>query len=174
MDAESILESVAEIAVSLAGFAGIIGAFAGERLRQSDPEIWLPFWAMISTSLTVLFGALLPFLPHYLGASDRVAWAASSAFLTIATACNIVFFIPRILRAQRDGILGRIPALEVPLRISTLLLLISQAVNTVGLGLDQSTGGFLIGLYLALLMAGLDFVFLLFVLGRAPGRPPTV
>ncbi len=93
------------IGVSLAGFAGIIGALAGEKLRPAEPEVWLPFWVMISSGLSIVFAALFPFLPYYLCAADRVSWAASSAFVTILTACNLAFFTPRFLRAQRDGVL---------------------------------------------------------------------
>jgi hypothetical protein len=174
LDAESTLESVAEIAVSLAGFAGIVGALAGEKLRPTHPEVWLPFWVMISSSLGVVFAALFPFLPHHLGATDSVAWAASSAVVTVMTACNLAFFTPRILRAQRDGVLARILAFDVPLNLSSLLILVSQVLNTLGVGLPRSAGGFLIGLYLLLLLAGLNFVFLLYVLSRTPSRPPAV
>jgi len=48
MHAESLLEAIAEIGVALAGFAGIVGALAGEKLRPEDPGLWLPFWVMIS------------------------------------------------------------------------------------------------------------------------------
>jgi len=174
LDAESTLESVAEIAVSLTGFAGIVGALAGDKIRPTHPEVWFPFWVMIASSLGVVFTALFPFLPHYLGASDNVAWAASSAFLTVLTACNLAFFMPHILRAQRDGVLARILAFDVPLNLSSLLILISQVLNALGVGLPQSAGGFLVGLYLLLLVSGLNFVFLLYVLSRAPDRPPAV
>jgi hypothetical protein len=115
MDAESTLETVAEIGVSLAGSAGIVGALAGDRLR---------------------------------------------------------YFLPRILRSQRDGVFSRVPAVDVPLHASSLAILVSQLLNTLGIGLPQSAGGFFIGLYLLLLISGLDFVYLLYVLGLTSGGPP--
>jgi hypothetical protein len=48
MDAESLLEAIAVIGISLACFAGIVGALAGEKLRRANPQVWLPFWVMIS------------------------------------------------------------------------------------------------------------------------------
>lgn len=172
MDAASTLETVAEIGVSLAGFAGIIGALAGGRLRPAHPEVWLPFWAMISSSLLIVFAALFPFLPHGLGAPENLSWAASSAFVAVLTATNLAFFMPRILRAIRAGVFARIWALSVPLDLSALLVLGTQVLNTLGIGLAQSAGGFLVGLYLLLLIAGLNFVFLLLVLGRTGDVPP--
>src|ERR1700758_2175061 len=104
MYAESILEAIAAIGVSLAGFAGIVGALAGARLRPADPGLWLPFWVMISGGLSLVFAALFPFLPYYLGARDHVLWAPSSAFATVLIACSLAFFTPRFLRARRDGV----------------------------------------------------------------------
>lgn len=173
MDAESfLLEAVAEIGVSLAGFAGIIGALAGEKLRRADPEVWLPFWVMISGGLSIVFAALFPFLPHYLGAPDRVSWAASSAFVSILTACNLVFFSPRFLRARRDGVLARTLAFSVLMHVISFFLLVSQVLNALGVGLAQSAGGFVSGLYLMLLISALNFVFLLYVLVGPRRGPP--
>lgn len=172
MDAESILETIAMIGVSLAGFAGIVGELAGEKLRPADPEVWLPLWVMISGSLSIVFAALFPFLPYHLGAPDRVSWAASSAFVTVLTACNLAFFTPRFLRAQRAGVLARRRAFDVLFYLSSFFLLVSQVLNTLGVGLLQSVGGFLIGLYLMLLISALNFAFLLYVLGGPRRGPP--
>lgn len=171
MDGESTLETVAEIGVSLAGFAGIIGALAGERLRPAHPEVWLPFWAMIASGLAVVFAALFPFLPYRLGAPENVSWAASSAFVAVLTASNLAFFMPRILRAIRNGAFPRIWAISIPLDLSPLLVIVTQVLNTLGIGFSQSAGGFFIGLYLLLLISGLNFVFLLYVLGRTRDAP---
>ncbi len=172
MDAQSTLETIAEIAVTLAGFAGVAGALAGEKLRPANPMIWLSFWVMISSSVGILFCALFPFLPYHLGASEPVAWAVSSGVVTIVTACNLAFFMPRILRAKRDGSLRAIPAFAIPLDLISLVVLASQVFNALGIGLGQSAGGFLIGLYFLLLTAALNFVQLLYVLERTPGNPP--
>ncbi len=166
MDAESfLLEAIAGIGVSLTGFAGIIGALAGEKFRHADPELWLPFWVMISGGLGIVFAARFPFLPYYLGAPVRVLWGASSAFVVILTACNLVYFAPRCLRAQRDGVLARTFAFSVLMHVISLLLLISQVLNVLGVILPRSAGGFLLGLYLMVLVSALNFVFLLYVLG---------
>ncbi len=172
MDAGSTLETIAQIAVALTGFAGIAGALAGEKLSPANPEIWLTFWAMISSSLGVLFAALFPFLPYLLGASDNITWATSSACILAFTACNLAFFMPRILRAQRDGTLPIVLGFVVPLNVSPLLVLVSQLLNVLGVGLRQSAGGFLVGLYLLLLIAALNFASLLYYLFRVRGRHP--
>jgi hypothetical protein len=113
-------------------------------------------------------------LPHYLGASDTVAWATSSSLVTIVTACNLAFFLPPIQRAKRDGSLVAIPAFEIPLNLIPLSIIVSQTLNALGIGLRQGAGGFLVGLYLLLLLTALNFVQLLYVLDRTPetAEPP--
>ena len=172
MDAEDTLGILAQIGVALAGFAGIVGALAGEKLRPMHPEVWLPFWALISSGLGVVFVALFPFLLHYFGAPDNIVWAASSAFLFVLAATNLAFFLPRILRASRNGVFRRIRTVAIPVDSASFLVLVTQALNTVGIGFAQSVGGFLVGLYLLLLMSVLNFAFLLYVLGRTPDGPP--
>ena len=167
MDAESTLEAIAQIAVSLTGFAGIAGALAGEKLRPTNALIWLSFWAMISSSVGVLFAALFPFLLHHLGASDRVTWVASSVVVAALTVCNLAFFLPRIFRAKRDGSLVAIRAFNIPLDICPAVVVGSQVLNALGVVLGQNAGGFLVGLYVLVLIAVLNFVQLLYVLDYA-------
>jgi hypothetical protein len=94
------------------GFAGIVGALAGEKLRPADPGLWLPFWVMISGGLSLVFAALFRVLAYYVGARDHVLWAASSAIVTVLTACSLAFFVPRFLRARRGGFLAGLLAFD--------------------------------------------------------------
>ena len=89
----------------------------------------------------------------------------------IVTASNLAFFLPRILRAARTGTFRRIPTIAIPIDLTSFLVLATQALNATGVGFAQSVGGFLIGLYLLLLISALNFAFLLYVLGRAPDVP---
>ncbi len=61
---------------------------------------------------------------------------------------------------------------DVSLHLISYLLLISQVLNTLGIGLPQSVAGFLVGLYLMLLISALNFMFLLYVLGYPRRAPP--
>lgn len=170
MDTQSVLETIAEVAVTITGFAGIVGAVAGDKLHPTHPEVWLPFWAMISSGLCILFAALLPLLSSQLGAPDPVTWAASSLLVVTLTVGNLVFFMPRIRRAQRESSFPRLRAISVPLDLSSVAIVVSQGLNALGVGLEQSAGGFLIGLYALLFTSGLNFVFLLYVLALEPRR----
>ncbi len=165
MEAEGTLEVIAEISIAFIGFAGIVGALAGGRLRPDQPHVWLPFWAMIEVGLGTLFAALFPLLPYHLGLPDQQVWSASSGLLVILIACHLVFMSPRFLRAVRDSPL-RLPAIVIPARLALVIAFVSQLLNAIGIGLPQSAGGFLIGLYSLLLLSGLFFVHLMFVLVR--------
>lgn len=168
VNASDALDAIAQIGVALAGFAGIVGALAGEKLRPRQPEVWYPFWALISSGLGVVFAALLPFVLFQFELGERVAWTGSSAFLLVLTAGNLAFFLPRILRSARLGVFRRIPIITVPIDSACVLVLVTQALNVLGVGFAQSVGGFLVGLYLLLVVSTLNFAFLLYVLGRAP------
>jgi hypothetical protein len=172
MNADSTLEAIAQIGIALAGFAGIVGALAGEKLQSGHPEVWYPFWALISSGVGVVFASLFPFLLYHFDAPDRVIWAASSALVFLVTTTNFGFFLPRILRAARSGRFRRIRVVAIPVDVANVLVIATQALNTVGLGFEQSAGGFLIGLYLLLFVSVLNFAFLLYVLletGEASG-----
>ena len=70
------------------------------------------------------------------------------------------------------GFLAKTPAFDVLLYLLSFTLLFSQALNTLGVGLPQSAAGFLVGLYLMLLISALNFVYLLYVLAYPRHGPP--
>ena len=166
MEAEGTLQVVAEISIAFVGFAGIVGALAGGRLRPSQPHVWLPFWVMIEGGLGTLFAALFPVLPYYLGLSERQVWASSSSLVVILIVCHLLFMSPRFIRAFRDQSWVRLWALDILVQASLLIALLTQLLNALGIGLQQSVGGFLVGLYFLLLISGLNFAYLIFVLVR--------
>ena len=167
MDPQGTLEVVAEISIAVTGFAGIVGALAGEKLKPDHPSVWLPFWAMIEFGLVTLFAALLPLLPHYLGATDRVIWVVSSGSVAVFLVCHLLVVFPHFMRAEREGSRVRVLALDVPITASLFFVLVSQLLNAFGFGLQQSAGGFLIGLFLLLVVSGLNFAYLMYVLVRS-------
>jgi len=168
LDTQSTLETIAQIAISLAGFAGIVGALAGEKLRPGHAEVWLPFWAMIWSGLGLVFGALAPQVLGAFGLPENVTWSASSALLLVLTTVNLAFFLPRILRATRAGTFRRIRMVAYPLDAACFAVIATQLLNALGLGFARSAAGFLLGLYLLLFVSSMNFGFLLYVIGRPP------
>jgi len=168
MDMQGTLETIAQVGVTLAGFAGIVGALAGDKLRPAHPEVWLPFWAMIASGVGLVFGALAPQILDAFGFREHVVWSASSAFVFLLTGGNLLFFLPRILRAARDGRFRRIPAIAHPLDFTCFVVMATQLANALGIGFSQSAAGLLLGLYLLLFVCSMNFAYLLYVIGRAP------
>ena len=86
---------------------------------------------------------------------------------------HVVFMLPRFARARRSGSWpGSVRVLDIATPVSFLLAFISQIFNALGIGLPQSAGGFLIGIYLLLLISGLNFAFLMYVLVRPGDESP--
>jgi len=81
--ASNVLTVVAEIAIALAGFAGIVGAFRQRGLEAFEPHDVLRLRYMLLVACGTLGAALLPFVPYYLAASPTRTWAVSSAVLAV-------------------------------------------------------------------------------------------
>ena len=87
MESADILQTIAEIAMGLAGFGGI-AAGLGYRARgdwSDDDQVRL--MGMADTSLLVVFAALLPFVVHHLSATDP--WRVSAFIVLPLLAINL-------------------------------------------------------------------------------------
>ena len=81
MPSAEVLTVLAEIAVALAGFTGIVVAFRQQGHREFFPHEYVRLQYMLVVACTLLFFALLPFLPHYLGLSNFSVWGVSSGVM---------------------------------------------------------------------------------------------
>ncbi len=93
-------------------------------------------------------------LPYYLGAADWLVWATSSGFVLLLFGCHAAFMGPHFLRALRSPSYVRLGASDFFLRLAFLIVVVTQVLNTIGVVLPHSAGGFLIGLYALLLVCG--------------------
>jgi len=79
LQAEEVLTVVAEIAIALAGFTGIVVAYRQRGLEEFLPHELIRLRFMLGVACTTLLFALLPFVPHYCGLSPTANWVASSS-----------------------------------------------------------------------------------------------
>jgi hypothetical protein len=95
--ASNVLTVVAEIAIALAGFAGIVGAFRQRGLEAFEPHEALRLHYMLLVACETLDAALLPFVPHDLATSPTRTWALSSAVLAVGLLGHLLLLCRRTL-----------------------------------------------------------------------------
>jgi hypothetical protein len=165
MEAEGTTQVIAEIAVAFIGFAGIVGALARGQLRPDRRHTWLGFWTMIEFGLAMLLAALLPALLYHLGSESTQIWRISSSVFAVFLMAHLSLVTPRYVRARR-GVrwpIG-IHVLDIALFILLLMAFVSQILNAMGIAFTTPVGGFLIGLYLLLVLSGFNFALLVYLL----------
>jgi len=153
MESDGVLLSIAEVAIALAGFGGLVTGL-GYRARG----VWTAadqgrLLVSASISLAVVFGCLLPYVVHHLGA--LAPWrVASLAFLPAPAA----FFLLQIWVNLRG-----VPAefSKVAAVLITLMQLIAIVLLTItALGRAASHG---LGFYLAAVLSMLFAAAVLFL-----------
>lgn len=152
MEHRDTLLTLAEIAVALAGFTGIVGAL-GRRGADASREIsWLRLRAMLEVSLRNAAFALLPIPFLGVASSETAIWRiASGAYLVVVPA--YILFRRRQANAAAVG-----QALSGPLLILLPLSLLACVANVLGLGGPHAFSLYLSSLLLGLVTAGMLFL----------------
>lgn len=157
IEASDELLTISELAIGLAGFAGVVVAFADRgELRQSDRY---RFIGLFSQALTVALLSFVPFGFHHAGQVGGAIWRASSGVA-------IVFFL---FHAWLIGVRVRpefssaeaVPRFAAP-TLSTLAMinLLLQLMNLAGWPLAPGPLLYLIGLLLWLTVPAFFFATL--------------
>ena len=160
MQGEGFLLAIAQIAVTLAGFSGLVLAIRGappttSHLRDTRSLSW-----MFGTSLRALFMALLPLLLASFRLPDRLVWTVGTLVMGVFM---IVFGVAMALSGRRLTRLGHRPRVRYfPMADDVPAF---GVWFFVGFGSDSSFGGLIV----CLLMSALSLVVFLVVLARAAG-----
>jgi hypothetical protein len=162
MQGSEVLTVSAEIAVALAGFSGIVVA-----LRQRGLEAWPAHEVqrlrnMLELSALSTLFAMLPFLPHYLGASNEQTWSFCSFALSAGLAALVVFTVRRTSPAVREKLNRNWFHAYIS---GTAVVIAVLLVNGIGLTRPPQLGMYLLGLGWTLFFAFSLFIRL--VLGGA-------
>lgn len=167
------LHAIAEFAIGLAGFSAIalmlgsrdsaIAQLIGLRSRGLDRSNASVVRSMIISALAPGFLAFVPLLMFHFGLDGPNLWRISSTIFIIG-AIAIAWPITRLQhrhKANPEG--GYRPKLLPPLLWSLLLLaLLSNLINVTGIPLASAVGPYLLGLWLTLLISGVQFVIIVF------------
>jgi hypothetical protein len=152
MHIADVLITIAQVAVSLAGFSGLIAA-----IRTAAPDGWHPrdIWSlswMLGASIGALVLALLPLWLSLFHWSDELVYRASSAvaFLYIGTFVSVMVWAGRRLTVR--GYPPRVPIFPAAI---TLLLGFSALATAAGAAgwLDGAVAPVYVGSLIGLLVA---------------------
>jgi hypothetical protein len=178
MEEQEFLLGIAQVAVTLAGFSGLVVAIRGA--PPSDwhaRDIWSLSW-MFGTSFGALFLALLPLVLRWFHLRDDRIWIIASLVMSLSV---VLFSAAMVSWGHRLTKSGHPPRVRIFPTLARLLLVLSATLAGAGaLGVFPRLriGFFMLGLVTCLLVAALSLVVFLVVLARAAaggarlGKPP--
>ena len=167
MQDDGFLLAIAEIAVTLAGFSGLVVAIRGARPTAWHPrDIW-SLSAMFGASLGALFMALLPMVLTFLRVREGMVWTVANLVMCVFL---VGFALALAVSGRRLSKLGHRPRVRYFPAVTTSLLVVAGLLSGLaGLGIfSHSRIGFVVlGLMGCLLISALSLVVFLVILARS-------
>jgi hypothetical protein len=162
MQASEELLTIAELAIALAGFSGVVVAF-GHQGELNAIDRWR-FFCLLSLSVGAAVMAFLPSVLHLQGISGASLWRVSSMIFLVVSIPYYVVVLPRLMRAARE--LDAVPP-RTYLTTAFFLTALNLALllcNAVGWPYSPGAAFFISALIVWLVIASMFFGIL--VLGR--------
>ncbi len=161
LQGSDVLTILAEIFVAFAGFTGIVAVLGQRSEGKWRPVDVLRFQILLETSLVGLVLSVAPFSFYYFGVAEAVTWGSGSALLAIYISSALLRATrnQRRLRATHDP--DFVPGVRLFLVILAVPVVATLILNSIGIGLQQTFPGFLVGLIYDLIMCCAMFVLLL-------------
>lgn len=154
MLSEGLLLAVAQIAVALIGFSGVVTTLGHRRGTKWTAAELLQLRTQVEPSIVALFGALVPSTLALVVESPTSVWRISNAVLAVL---GLLAFIRYQYRTHRSPTLWSQKVLAV-VAILALSGLILGALNLV----TKHEFTFMVGLWVALVVGVHNFALLLF------------
>lgn len=158
------LLAIAEIAVALIGFSGLIFVFRSRDITELEARDLSAIAMIVSAGALALTFALVPVPLSHLGLPEPTFWRLCSALFGVTLLGSVLVFALVNRRLARSGHAERTPVLN---RV-TPLLAFATAVLLLAAGLGALPPGpavYLLGLVVCILLC-LAFVALLLVVAR--------
>lgn len=160
MSPEDVLMSIAEIAIGLAGFSGLVAAF-GQRPGQAwkgDQKARIIFLIILS------FGMIISALPPYAmsGISDSPALVWGVPMVAYSTVTNLLL-VYWIVLSRRHGYKLQFPLVSIPIVSGAAVLQVAVLLSGLGVILPYSPTLFVFGLLSILLFGANMFLALLHI-----------
>jgi hypothetical protein len=154
MDSEALLQTHAEVAVALAGFASVVAALR----RPLSPFARQRFLSLLALAMIQILGCLLPLWSVSIFPSTATAWRTLSAVLLGLSAARMWWLVVLPSRALGQGTLAILNPLASRLIWGAgLVALLLLVLNVVGFPASPS-----FNVYYAALLATLMVGFALF------------
>ena len=147
--------------MAFAGFTGIVATLGQRSEGKWRPVDVIRFRALLEASLAGLILCVLPFGFHHFAVAEAITWGICSGLLAVyATTYMLRVTRQQVkLRASEDP--DFVPGVRLVLLFLTGVVVPTQIMNTVGIGLEHTFSGFLVGLIYLLVLCSAMFVLLL-------------
>lgn len=167
VNGEEALLTTAEVAITLAGFTGIVAVLGRRGHGEWQPQEQLRLAMLLVSSFAAVLFAMLPIALLGLRVSEAGSWAISSAVLGLSIAVAHPTVVHFLRRLPAEAV-----AAEFPRSLGLFVLVVSSLVasllllNVVGFPFEQEFGPYFLGLLWLLALSAIQFVRLLAV-GRS-------
>jgi hypothetical protein len=167
---ETILNTLAEVAITLAGFSGVVVAFRLRGAHSWSPTELRILWLLIGDSFLVLFFSLLPFPLAIANWSDDALWGICNALL------GSWFIIGNLLALRgerRDRAARQLITVPVITPIFYIVVLVALAMGVVlclsalDLLVPRGQAVYVLGLIVLLAFAAVEFLFFIGLVSRS-------
>jgi hypothetical protein len=156
-DASTILTSVLEVAIGIAGFSGIVAALGG-RATKMNPEARLYLRVLLTASFICILTSFLPLLLESAGVSGSKVW-------TIPSMVWIVLFTGVIVYRTYDARKSSAQVLRRPvILVAGLLAIIATGLCIANIMYLKTAWPYLVTTVLILFAGAFSFVALLYEL----------
>jgi hypothetical protein len=170
MEHQAVLLGLAQIAVTLAGFSGLVVAMRSAPSSDWHPrDIWSLAW-MFGSSFGALFLALLPLLLDLFHSSGHLLWKLPNIVMCVFLFAFVTAMALSSRTLTRSGHPPRVRYFPAAATVLLLICAILAGLAPVGMFTQQRVGFFVSGLIGCLIVSALSLIVFLVVLARA-ARP---
>jgi hypothetical protein len=169
MHAAELLVAIAQIAVSLAGFSGLIAALRATTGEWHPRDIWSLSW-MLGSSTGALMLALFPLWLALSVAAEDELYRISCAVAAVALGMFFAVMFVSDLRLTRRGFPRRVTRIHETLSLMTFGAALVDALGALGLLGRWLIPAYFAGLMALLLGAVLALCVFLILLARSTGN----
>ena len=162
MNPSDTLSTVAEIALGLAGFSGLLVVLGRQPGHFSLAEV-ARLAAMLVASLSALFLAIIPLVLHDFGLSGASLWRASSSIMGVSILGSAALLARPVRQFRASESRAYSPYILWSVLLGALAVLLVQTANILGLLGSPGAGPYSLGLLFFLAVGALQFVRILFV-----------